>query len=172
MLFGFFFLFPFIGGEEIKIMRKKKSGFIQGLIQGFNQGMDQLGYLVTMSVARMAPCPAGPATVDTFRVYEALECGAIPILDAVSLRESTRNVWPLLLGDHPLPVIDDWSTLPNVMTEWLIDWESKSRWIGQWWRAYKNDFNLWLARDLLFLGVSNGRKEEASASAPAAPATR
>ena len=136
----------------------------------FGSGFPQQEYLVGLSRARIAPCPAGPATVDTFRVYEALECGAIPILDSVSLRESTRNVWPLLLGDHPLPVIEDWSTLPSIMPEWLIDWESKSRWIGQWWRAYRNDFDLWLARDLISLGVShaNERKEEASsASTPA-----
>jgi hypothetical protein len=111
----------------------------------------------------MAPCPAGPQTPDTFRVYEALECGAIPILDAVSLRSETRGVWPLLLGDHPLPVIEDWATLPDVMAEWLKDWEDKARWIQMWWRSYKKDMQLWLAKDLISLGALDGREKEASA---------
>lgn len=135
--------------------------------QCFGAGMLQLEYLAHMSRARLVPCPAGPSTPDTFRVYEALECGAIPILDAVSLRPETRGVWPLLLGDHPLPVIDDWATLPDVMSQWLDGWEMKSRWISLWWRAYKNSFASWLAYDLLSLGVSHGRREEESPRAAA-----
>lgn len=134
---------------------------------GFGQGMLHEDFCKWMSRAKMAPCPAGPSTPDTFRVYEALECGAIPILDAVSLRPETRGVWPLLLGDHPLPIIDDWSTLPDVMAQWLDGWELKQRWISLWWRAYKNSFASWLAYDLLSLGVSHGRREEESPRAAA-----
>ena len=132
---------------------------------GFGKGMDQLGYLVTMTVSRIAPCPAGPSTPDTFRVYEALECGAIPILDAVSLRPETRGVWPLLLGDHPLPVVEDWSTLPEVMEPLLKDYDRISRFVGLWWKSYKMQFRNWLAEDLMALGVSCEREEKTSASA-------
>jgi hypothetical protein len=146
--------------------QKEKTGGDGGVVlstDGFGKGMDHRHYLCYLSSARMSPCPAGPQTPDTFRVYEALECGAIPILDAVSLRPETRGVWPLLLGDHPLPVIEDWATLPDVMAEWLKDWEDKARWIQMWWRSYKKDMQLWLAKDLISLGALDGREKEASA---------
>jgi hypothetical protein len=72
-------------------------------------------------------------------------------------------VWPLLLGDHPLPVIEDWATLPDVMAEWLKDWDDKARWVQMWWRSYKKDMQSWLAKDLISLGALSGREKEASA---------
>ena len=137
--------------------------------EGFGQGMPQSEYLAFMSRARIIPCPAGPATPDTFRVYEALECGAIPLLDARASRDATVGVWPLLLGDHPLPVIDDWSTLPSVMPTLLADWDRRQRWISAWWRAYKHQYHLMLAHDLVALGVHNGREETQSAATASAP---
>jgi len=135
---------------------------------GFGKGLQQRDYLSVMSSAKIAPCPAGPMTPDTFRVYEALECGAIPILDAVSMRPETRGVWPLLLGDHPLPIIEDWATLPDVMAPLLADWDRQSQLVGMWWRARKAQMRNWLAQDLLALGVTNGREEETSAATTSA----
>ena len=48
---------------------------------GFAQGIDQSEYLDEMAVAKVAPCPPGPNTPDTFRLYEALEAGCVPVVE-------------------------------------------------------------------------------------------
>jgi hypothetical protein len=119
----------------------------------FCSGYTHEYYCGMMSRAKIAPCPSGPATPDTFRIWEALECGAIPIVDSRSLREETKGFWPVVLGDHPLPMIEDWSTLPEVMESVLSDYDRTSRFVMQWWKSYKNNFATWLAQDLLALGA-------------------
>ena len=80
-----------------------------------------------------APCPKGNSSVDTFRVYESLECGAIPIVEK-------NCYWNNLLGKHPLLEIDCWDDLPkkiNVLTEnpeWI---RNHSRKLESWWSEYK-----------------------------------
>ena len=48
---------------------------------GFTQGLEPGEYMEKLSNARICPCPSGPETPDTFRIYEALEAGCIPIVD-------------------------------------------------------------------------------------------
>lgn len=64
--------------ECLDVLRKLPNG---ELIEtdGFAQGIPQDEYYAKMARARFVPCPGG-AHPDTFRVWEALECGAIPIV--------------------------------------------------------------------------------------------
>src|SRR5882672_3101976 len=48
---------------------------------GFRQGETPEEYYSNLASAKVAPCPSGPETNDTFRVYEALEAMAVPIVD-------------------------------------------------------------------------------------------
>jgi hypothetical protein len=64
-------------------------------------------------------------------MWEALEAGAVPILDATT-PAGDRNVWPDTLGDHPLPVIEDWSTVGEIL-------ETKPPLVGPWYTKYKRD---------------------------------
>ena len=51
------------------------------------------------------PCPAGQ-NAETFRVYEALEAGAVPVL----VKEENMNKYLAFLGKHlPLLIAADWS---------------------------------------------------------------
>jgi hypothetical protein len=120
---------------------------------GFGKGLPHDDYICYMNRAKIVPCPSGPATPDSFRMAEALECGAIPILDARSLNNATAGFWDVVLPNHPLPVIDDWSTLPGVMEGILGDYERISRLVAHWWKGYKLEFRTWLAKDLVKLGA-------------------
>lgn len=120
---------------------------------GFGKGLPQAEYLNFMSSAKIVPCPSGPASPDTFRIWEALECGAVPIVDARSLREETNGFWNVVLGDHPLPMIEDWSDLPEMANAILSDYNLISRRCQYWWRGYKIKFRESLAQDLLALGA-------------------
>lgn len=52
--------------------------------EGFAQG-DKESYLKHMLKAKVVPCPSGPVIGETFREYEALECGAYPLKDYTEL---------------------------------------------------------------------------------------
>ena len=137
----------------IHYWEKNPNGVIHAT-SGFGKGLPKPDYLHMLARTKVAPCPAGPATVDTFRVYEALEMGAIPILDTRSLRAETEGVWPMLLGNHPLPIVNSWDDYQDMMQLLLNDWDVRSRVCQAWWGAYKRKFmNTWLAQDLVSLGA-------------------
>ena len=49
---------------------------------GFSQGLDRGEYMARMRAAKVVPCPSGPCHVESFRIYEALESGAVPLVDS------------------------------------------------------------------------------------------
>ena len=60
------------------------------VISGFggytDDGVEYQQYLDIMRQSKYVICPAGSMCVDSFRLYEAMECGAIPITDVRSPR--------------------------------------------------------------------------------------
>lgn len=63
-------------------------------------------YLSGMADSAFAPCPAGNIVLETCRPYEALYFGAIPLLP----KRSKTDPYGHVLGNHPLPVFEDWKT--------------------------------------------------------------
>jgi len=118
---------------------------------GFGKGLPYVEYNKYMNRAKLVPCPSGPTSPDCFRIWEALECGAIPIIDASSPRQETVGFWDVVIPGHPLTVIEDWSMLPEVMGEILGDYERIHRRVMYWWKTYKLKYRSWLAEDLLRL---------------------
>ncbi len=68
------------------------------------RGISRADYLSKLANAKFAPCPAGNVCIETFRPYEALHFGAIPLLPKTRLADPYRDV----LGKHPLPTFYDW----------------------------------------------------------------
>jgi hypothetical protein len=58
-------------------------------------------YLREMCATKIAPCPAGAATQDTFRFYEALEANCLPIIPALRADGEGEGYWGMLLYGHP-----------------------------------------------------------------------
>lgn len=127
---------------------KEIEGSVLLTTRSFGAGLPHGDYFYFMSRARIVPCPAGPATPDSFRMAEALECGAIPIIDAVSLNPATRGFWGRVLPNSPLTIVDDWSTLPVIVDRTLGDWDRRSAEVQHWWSQYKREFFSWLHEDL------------------------
>lgn len=67
-------------------------------------GISRADYLSKLASARFAPCPAGNVCIETFRPYEALHFGAIPLLPKTRFADPYGDV----LGKHPLPIFNDW----------------------------------------------------------------
>lgn len=107
--------------------------------EGFLQGMARPDYLATMAQSKIVLCPSGPATPDSFRLYEALEAGCVPIADATCPACSTPDYWSLVCPGAPFPVIDDWADLPKYVDAELADWPRNSNRLFAWWQQYKRN---------------------------------
>jgi hypothetical protein len=122
-------------------------------------GVSKREYVNLMQRAQIAPCPSGPMSQDAARPWEALEVGAIPILDDLSPARQTPGFWEAVLGpSHPLPVIRDWAALPMRIEELKHGNLDKKR--GEcltWWNTYKYKTSYWLEEDLKELGCTAPR---------------
>jgi hypothetical protein len=120
---------------------------------GFAKGIPQADYLSLISAAKVAPCPSGPATPDSFRLYEALEAGCVPIVDDPCPGWQTPGYFDLTLGDVPFPVLTDWDDLPDALDLILDNWTSSALRCRSWWQGYKRRLARRLDGDLADLGV-------------------
>lgn len=118
---------------------------------GFTQGMDPAEYMRCMAKAKVAPAPAGAVSVDSFRFWEALEAGAIPVADSVSPVDGETHYWEQIFGTYhlPFPVITDWSQVS--WTDLLTDWNPEP--VTEWYHGYKQRLARWLRADLEALGA-------------------
>jgi len=82
------------------------------------------------------PCPMGNVNLESFRVYESLECGAIPILE----NRTTLDYFQRMLGDHPLPTFRSWNAAAQYVRGLVADSAlllAKQEECVTWWRQYK-----------------------------------
>jgi hypothetical protein len=119
--------------------------------KGYCQGVNIEEYIDLLCRAKIVPCPSGPFSPDSARVCEALECGAIPILDDLSPTRREPGFWKYVLGDHPLPVITDWTQLPGRINELKISFELFAPFIRGWWTGYKEKQLFNFAHDIFTL---------------------
>lgn len=123
---------------------------------GFTQGLSREEYYENMSKAITVPCPSGPFTPGSFRVFEALEAGAVPIVDdRTPDPEYPRGYWKNLLGaDVPFPIIeaDDFEQLPGYTKDVVDVFPVKNNRVYAWWQQYKRDLVYKLFADVTELG--------------------
>lgn len=118
---------------------------------GFTQGVPREEYYRVMKQSKFVACPSGPCTVDSFRIAECLEAGAIPIADELSPNPLWRpGYWSYAFGEThlPFPCVTDWGTLPNVLDEWLPHWDELSLLCAAWWQLKKREWINQMREDL------------------------
>ncbi|MCH9731593.1 MAG: hypothetical protein K0U84_18285 [Actinomycetia bacterium] len=123
--------------------------------EGFTQGMNPDEYAKHMCAAKVAPCPSGTFSPDSFRVWEALQAHTVPIADDVSPRPDyySSGYWRKLLPDCPFPIITDYRDLPGYVDDQLKLWPANANRITAWWMRYKREWSRWLRTDLEALGA-------------------
>lgn len=104
-------------------------------------GMEYQEYLDIMCQSKYVICPSGSMSVDSFRLYEAIECGAIPITDMRCPREKDMegyNWWNDVYPKHKIMLIDSWK---NLSMSWFDEryYESRLKY-NEWWTTYKQEF--------------------------------
>lgn len=120
--------------------------------QGFTQGMDPAEYMRCMAAAKVAPCPSGAVSPDSFRFWEALEAHAIPLPDVVSPVDGETDYWWDVAGWLCIE-IKDWADAPGWIDEYLELWPGSANGIVAWWMRQKRRYAHWLREDLEALGA-------------------
>jgi hypothetical protein len=95
-------------------------------------------YADALRAAVFAPAPGG-TNEESFRVWEALDAGAIPVVRAGPTWEG--------LGAHPLPTVERWEDLADLLLSFRTDTaEGRTRVaalqaeVAAWWRATEARF--------------------------------
>ena len=114
------------------------------VVEGWQSGnsLSTQQYKNVLSDSIFVPCPRGNTSVDTFRLYEALEVGAIPIVEK-------SDYWSNLLGEHPLIETASWNNISNDInlllenSQWIIEHSKK---VESWWVEYKKQLKQNIAK--------------------------
>ncbi len=84
-----------------------------------------------------SPAAMGNANLECCRIYDALELGAIPIVE----RRLTLDYYKHLLGEHPLPTVSSWPQARRVVDRLLKDpvkLDELQKTCVQWWKSYQS----------------------------------
>ena len=87
-----------------------------------------------LSSTEFLPCPNGFVHPETYRLYEALECECIPIV------ENAYKYYDRLFPNNPFIKIDKWSQAKTIVKDWDKDAiKQKRKECKIWWEKYKVD---------------------------------
>ena len=140
--------------------------------EGFTKGLPHAEYFEKLAGAKVAPCPSGPQTPDTFRLYEALEAHSIPIVDIKTPENNYPDYWGNLFGEEvPFPVIRcDYESLPSYMSELLADYPASSNKVVAWWLRYKRKLTNALNESIHKVsGCAGDKQSDITVLMPASP---
>lgn len=101
-------------------------------------GLEYQDYINILCQSKVVLCPSGSMCTDSFRVYEALECGALPIVEPRSPRDEKHfNYWKEVYAGI-LPCMDDWASLPFILkdTQYI---EERTQQCLFFWNNYKQE---------------------------------
>ena len=92
-------------------------------------------YRTLLDETVVVPCAGGWSNLETFRVYEALEAGCIPIVE----KRPGFDYFTALLGPHPMPTVMTWTEGAELVKRLKSagELESQRRACAAWWRARK-----------------------------------
>lgn len=140
--------------DEMMAAAKRLTGGTAAYSPGFTQGFPRDQYLFEMARTKIALAPSGICTPGSFRAFEALEAGSLPLVDARSPAVGSEGYWDRFYPGHPWPEIHKWGLLPAALKHALADWPSNANRSAVWWQRWKRDlaYNLrnsvrWLRGD-------------------------
>lgn len=112
---------------------------------------DATTYVSTLRRSKFVPCMRGAKALESFRVYEALEAGAIPVYvpsESNGCADEFREMYGL---SHPFLAIPSWSeaaqVLPKLAANPTVMEEHRER-VGKWWSAKKAEVAAKIAKIL------------------------
>ena len=86
-----------------------------------------------LSSTEFIPCPSGFVHPETYRLYESLECGCIPIV------ENAYKYYDRLFPNNPFLKVDKWIEAKTVIGKWgSVQIKHKREECKIWWSQRKN----------------------------------
>jgi hypothetical protein len=116
--------------------------------QGFTLGLSQKDYIEKMASAKIIPSAGGSMTPDTFRTFEAIELGCIPLVDKYSATNKKEGYWQMIYGDDiAFPMVDDWESQIGMIDYFYDTFPTNSNKIFAWWQRRKRQIKCNLIDD-------------------------
>ncbi len=127
--------------------------FLRGLPSGYFFGGNNFGVGLPIAIYKQklgesifALCPEGDRHLDTFRLYESLEMGCIPLVV-----DYCRQASSLLGENHPIPLFDDWYQALRYASSLLsqnVELDSLQDVIQNWWSMRKKNMSNLLLKSI------------------------
>lgn len=107
---------------------------------GFTKGIPHNEYYRHLANAKVAPCPSGAVIPDSFRLYEALEAGCLPIADGKAPNLDVEGYWEFLFGERPpFPILDSWKDIEGHVQYHVDVYPRTANRAFAWWQRKKLD---------------------------------
>ena len=85
-----------------------------------------------LSSTEFMPCPNGFFHPETYRLYEALQCGCIPIV------ENAYKYYDRLFPNNPFIKVGKWADAKAIIKNWNESKiKAKQEECNSWWSSYK-----------------------------------
>lgn len=108
---------------------------------GFAKGSSPKDYYKDLFSSKIAPAPAGVVSVDSFRLFEAIEMLCVPVADLKNSKGHKNNFYQHVFDQVlPFPSTSNWSELPDIIKSILKEYPNNMHRIVAWWIKYKRDF--------------------------------
>ena len=109
---------------ELRVLEAVHGKTFLGETPGFSQGSPKADYYRMLLRTKIAPCPSGPMLADSFRVYESLECGALPVVNRDSPHpvNAGHDLWPTYFAEvPPFPRVWGWDEFAGIVSRLVAD---------------------------------------------------
>jgi hypothetical protein len=140
----------FFGGQ-ITHQRRKQLAEVMPSIEnalykptdGFAKGDNPVDYYDNLMNSKIAPCPAGAVSIESFRLFEAIEMMTLPIADLVDSSGLKYNFYKNVFNELvPFPQTKYWSELPIIVLNLLEEYPKNMHNVVCWWIKYKRDLGI------------------------------
>lgn len=117
--------------------------------EGFTQGMKPEDYFHGLAASKVVPCPSGAINPESFRLFEALEAGAVPVVDSFSPEMEYTDFWTWFFNEEPpFPVYTEFSQIRGYILDSVEKFPALNNKVFSWWQAKKREMAYWLRDDI------------------------